>query len=322
MTAGGHLKRTEPLLIAIGDLHGHAIALDRILAALQARHGILGARGGLRSGVTLVTMGDHVDRGEHALQVLATLRQLSRGAGRVVSLLGNHELMALQSLDEAIAVARDSRAEDPILEYEVSTVHGANGGGAFLREFGARPRDALRSYVSRMSANGDVGHWMRRLEPVHLARFGGRAVLFTHGDLPLFLRDAGRLEGYLARVRRYLGASTLESGAAAKWRHADLTGTQSIFWDRSFFSLADETDEPAAICEAVGVDFIVTGHTPQSEITAYGRRIFRVDVGMTPEYGENEPQALVFSAGGVTALAAGGAEETLVPAAGGLSSAA
>jgi hypothetical protein len=230
--------------------------------------------------------------------------------------------MALQSLEAAAAVARESTSDDPILEYEESTVHGANGGGAFLREFGATPRDALRSYVSRMSATGDVGHWMRRLQPVHLARFGGKSVLFTHGDLPSVLRDAGRLEGYLARVRRYLGGSTLDAGAAAKWGHADLIGMQSIFWDRSFLSLADEADEPAAICEAVGVDFIVTGHTPQSEITAYGKRIFRVDVGMTPEYGENEPQALVFSPAGVSALAAGGAETPLVTFGGSLSSAA
>ncbi len=53
-----------------------------------------------------------------------------------------------------------------------------------------------------------------------------------------------------------------------------------------------------SLCRAVGVDFIVTGHTPHYSvdgIKVYFGKIFDIDVRMTPAYGENMPQALVFS---------------------------
>jgi hypothetical protein len=300
------------LLVAIGDLHGHVRALDRILAALHARHAILGPRRGLRAGVTLVTAGDHVDRGRHALEVIARLRQLSRGAGRVVSLLGNHELLALQALDRAAALAARRGAGDPLADYERTTLHGANGGGAFVREFGSSPRAALREYVAQMAPNGRVGRWIRRLQPAHRARVAGRRVLFTHGDVPEPLRDAARLEAYLARVRRRLWAAAPDAGGGGRWAHPDLTAHDSIFWDRSFASLAaDPQGAPAAVCRALGVDFVVTGHTPHRRITALGGCVFRIDAGMTPAYGEHEPQALVFSAAGAHALHADGTERLL-----------
>ena len=59
------------MLIAIGDLHGHVRALDRIIAALDERYGILAPDGVLRGGVTLVTTGDYIDRGSHGLEVIA-----------------------------------------------------------------------------------------------------------------------------------------------------------------------------------------------------------------------------------------------------------
>jgi hypothetical protein len=62
----------------------------------------------------------------------------------------------------------------------------------------------------------------------------------------------------------------------------------------------------------VGVEFIVTGHTPHRAITVYGKRIFDIDVGMTPAYDENMPQALVFSLKGIVGLRADGARREFV----------
>ena len=302
------------MLIAIGDLHGHVRALERILAAAHEKHAILRDDGGLRAGVTVLTTGDHFDRGEHGLEVIAALQRLERGSGEVVCLFGNHELMALAALDVAAHVAKTSISADPVLEYAATTAHGRNGGGAFVREFGATPRAALRSYVARMARDGDIGGWIRRLRPAHHERVAGRKVLFTHGDVAEDLRDAARLDSYLGRISRRLGTSSAESGGArAKWGHADFADDESIFWDRSFVSLGDDANGvPAAVCRALSVDFIVTGHTPQKRITAYGERIFRIDVGMTPTYGEHTPEALVFTDSGISALRADGRERMLV----------
>jgi hypothetical protein len=59
----------------------------------------------------------------------------------------------------------------------------------------------------------------------------------------------------------------------------------------------------------MGVDFIVTGHPPHRSITVCGKRIVDVDVGMTPAYQENMPQALAFSRNGIVRLGADGTEK-------------
>ena len=65
----------------------------------------------LAPGVTLVFTGDYIDRGTSALAVIERLKHLQeRNPGRVITLLGNHELLALQHLDEARALA----AADPV----------------------------------------------------------------------------------------------------------------------------------------------------------------------------------------------------------------
>ena len=86
-----------------------------------------------------------------------------------------------------------------------------------------------------------------------------------------------------------------------------------MFWGRSFRELASASQtQIAALCRKVGVDFIVTGHTPHRAITVYGKRIFDIDVGMTPDYGENMPQALVFSRKGIAGLRADGTSKEFV----------
>ena len=70
----------------------------------------------------------------------------------------------------------------------------------------------------------------------------------------------------------------------------------------------------AAICARAGTDFIVTGHTMhRGRIETFGERIFDIDVGMTPAYGANLPQALIASAQGIHGFDATGRERLLVP---------
>jgi len=78
---------------AIGDIHGcHALLvrlLSRIahdLAARPAQH------------VTLVYLGDYIDRGPHSAQVLSLIDQALPGVDETIRLKGNHEIMLEQFL--------------------------------------------------------------------------------------------------------------------------------------------------------------------------------------------------------------------------------
>ena len=72
-------------VLAIGDIHGCATALEALLAAID-----------LRAEDTLVTLGDYVDRGpdtKRVLDMLITLGQMRY----LVALRGNHESLMLQA---------------------------------------------------------------------------------------------------------------------------------------------------------------------------------------------------------------------------------
>lgn len=70
-------------LIAIGDIHGCRVALDRLLEAIAPDHDDV-----------VVALGDFVDRGPDARGVVDRLIELKAQTG-LVCLLGNHEEMML-----------------------------------------------------------------------------------------------------------------------------------------------------------------------------------------------------------------------------------
>jgi len=298
-------------LIAIGDLHGHYPALERLLDRLDKDLGIFDLRepDRLRRGVKMVFTGDYIDRGDRALELIERLQRLVRtNPGRVITLMGNHEAMALQDYDDAkeLLTSTPAPGRDRVLEYyEMDTLHGGNGGLAFIREFGTDDYDALARYVTRMAREGDIGGWMRRLQPCFVATVAGRRILLMHAGLPVALRNRQTLERYLKRVAEHVEASTFSlGGSRAKWGSP---GFQRFFWDRWYRTLdSDEPEEIQDLCRDVGVNYIVTGHTPHDSITVYGDRIFDIDVGMTPAYGEGVPQALVIDSGGISSIRADG----------------
>lgn len=77
--------------LAIGDIHGDLVELNRLLAKLPA----LGAED------TVVFLGDYVDRGPCSAQVVARVEEFRQSfPGRCVTLRGNHEDAWLRSLDD------------------------------------------------------------------------------------------------------------------------------------------------------------------------------------------------------------------------------
>lgn len=70
----------------IGDIHGCHTALTLLLPKI------------LHRADSLIFLGDYVDRGPHAKEVVATILSLQRIHPHVVPLMGNHDLLFLQHL--------------------------------------------------------------------------------------------------------------------------------------------------------------------------------------------------------------------------------
>jgi len=111
-----------PRTIAIGDIHGHADSLDRLLEAV--------APSPLD---TLVFLGDYINRGPDSLGVLDRIIALGERC-RVISLLGNHEQMLLKQRGEGPAACdwlSSGSGDDPhsavayLRPEELSEVHWA-----------------------------------------------------------------------------------------------------------------------------------------------------------------------------------------------------
>jgi serine/threonine protein phosphatase 1 len=83
---------TRPRVLAIGDVHGCLIALDRLLELVQPR-----------PEDTVVVLGDVVDRGPDSRGVIDRLLRL-RDQTKLVVLQGNHEQMMLEARREPAAV--------------------------------------------------------------------------------------------------------------------------------------------------------------------------------------------------------------------------
>lgn len=84
------VRPDEPFL-AIGDVHGRADLLHALDPQIEAQ----------ASGLPVVFLGDYVDRGEHSREVLTMLMSAAaHDPQRITCLMGNHERMLLDVLDE------------------------------------------------------------------------------------------------------------------------------------------------------------------------------------------------------------------------------
>jgi hypothetical protein len=134
----------------IGDIHGHAYALRRLLGKLgyEERHGVY-----RHPERRVVFLGDYIDRGPQIPETLALVRGMVEDAG-AIALLGNHEYNAL-------------------------CFHEPAPGGGYLRphtlkNFGQHA-ETLRQFGSDQRLLDDYLSWFRKL-PFAWEEEGWRAV--------------------------------------------------------------------------------------------------------------------------------------------------
>ena len=240
-------------VVILGDVHGRADLLRQALAATSLYDNGLWTGGR----TLLLQAGDLIDRGPRGLECMDLFMSLSdqarQAGGLAVSVLGNHELMALSSASgDPMARAMWSR----------------NGCQALFSEY--RERCRLRgeaaepeSFYEMFSPSGPYGQWMLgRPALVKTPEF-----ILTHAGLTL----EAEWERLLAEIDETLEALP-DTGYRLTELRDPLFGRDGPFWTRQLDPQAVE-----AVCRREGVKFQVIGHTPGFGASG---RVLNVDAGM------------------------------------------
>ncbi len=248
------ISGSVPRLVLLGDIHG---CRDLLLEALWDT-GL--ARDGIWTGGTsvLIQVGDLIDRGPAGLDCMDIMRLLESGArqagGLAVSILGNHELMALSSSDPANQRARDlwMRNGAPAVYEE------------YLRRREKPPENPVpQDFFHTFSPTGEYGSWIVTRPPVVIVD----GVVASHAGIDGDL-SVGDLQWEMMQVLSGFGAQSR--------RLADLDdpvfGRKGPFWNRNLCP-----DGVAAACAREGAHLQAIGHTP-----GFGLRgqVLNTDAGM------------------------------------------
>ena len=249
-------------LVAVGDLHGDFLGLRKVLRMARVTDGNDNWIGG---NATLVQVGDVLDRGEGERSILELLEKLrgqaKKAGGRVVTLLGNHEVM--NALGDFRYVTPGGFSDfDTTPGLKLSTPDGS-----------ARPPDE-----ARRKAFEPGGPWARRL-----ARFGVVVVvgdtLFVHaGILPQHARYG------MTRINRDVRMWLL-GDARFPWY---IGRDNSPVWTRLY---ADDSEGMCLVLEEAlkltNAKRMVVAHTVQKDgvTQACDGRLWRIDVGISRAYG-------------------------------------
>jgi len=215
----------------------------------------------------LVQTGDILDRGDHscdALRLLAKLQgQAETSNGKVVALMGNHELLNL-------------------MEYFVYATPGEDLG--FLPDTRARAFDKF---------NGEFGSFVRSFPAAVVVSMGplkDSSILFVHGGLaPEALKPVkDPIEHLNKQLAKFVSVDAKE--IKAQYRGNSLMSEQGPLWNR-YFAMGREEGKVCSklqdTLDIIQAGKMVVGHTVQVRSNVGSRcggRIILSDVGFSPYY--------------------------------------
>src|SRR6266851_3961882 len=284
-------------LVAIGDVHGD---FDDFVAILQ-RIGLIDKQNHWKGGkTTFVQVMD---------LMMALEKEAGQAGGRVVSLLGNHEMMNMMGDLRYVtpvnyASFADSNSEKRQKSAYDEYVKWRNKHAALIAELSQPMELTEAEWMARhplgfveqreaFSPKGEYGKWLRGHNA--LAQIGEE--IFLHGgihpDLAKMKVDAlnSRIRDEIKafdEVKQYLQD---EGVILAFFKYGEWLSVKPVgpLWFRGYDQWSDEegTAEIGKILEAYKVAHIVVGHTVQRGARIrprFGDKVFLIDTGMLSSY--------------------------------------
>lgn len=303
-------------IIAIGDVHG---AFDRYTTILRETKLVDAKNRWIGGNATLVHTGDAIDRGDDSQRVLDLIRQLEgesrKAGGRVVMLLGNHEVMRMAG-DWRYVTKNDlgsyrTAESESLRERLYAEVLKANEAEAkkkgqkfdakeFRKDFLERTDLGAIEMEVAYSTTGQYGRWLR--EHDIMARING--IIFVH---------AGPARSYAERGCAKLNAEAREEmkdlNLSPGFANRLLWHSEGPLWYRGLVGVepAASPDDVTAILKGLGGTRIVVGHTastPGRIRTMQDGRVIAIDSGMLggTMFPDGVPSALEIEGGKFTAV--------------------
>lgn len=316
-------------IVAVGDIHGGYDAFVRILRAA----GIIDGKDRWAAGdAYLVQTGDVVDRGAESRRALDLLRRLEReatkGRGRVVALVGNHEVMRLLGITrdtnpaeiEAFRTPRSGEIRDAVRQrWLASQRASAEASGAAVdaraltAKFDAETPLGLVEMLGAFAPDGEYGQWIRG----NAAAARINSVLFLHGGISPRVAPLG-CAGINAAVRTDI-TTGLEQVRQAPLDSFSMSEDGPL-WYRGLAREPEETFAPEVekIVDAVRAQAIVVGHTVSETgriRSRFAGRVVQIDTGMlSAVYKGGRASALEIAGDRWTAIYEDGRQPLVTPA--------
>ena len=329
-------------LVAIADIHGDLDAFVAILKRTGLIDDSLKWSGG---STTLVQVGDMIDRGPKSRGVLDFVMALQKDArrtdGRVIVLLGNHEVLNMfgdlryvMPSDYASYAGPDADRRRAAAYDEYVRLAGASPAMSRDEWMAAHPAGFVEQREA-FGAAGKYGKWLRSLPTV--AKVDDS--LFVHGGISETFASwsIGRINDrvateikafddardFLVSKKMLVSNPTLAEmlaavGVAATRTMPEIDALTSFdnwltihengpLWFRGYARLPDADAEPLAskVAAAMGVTRLVMGHTPEpgAIVQRFGDKVYLIDTGMLHGYVEGgQASALEIADGHVRAI--------------------
>jgi len=245
--------KTPGRLFAIGDIHGDIVGAIRLLEMM----GLVKRGKWVGGNATCVVVGDLMDRGKYTKKLLAWMMNLQGQAkeagGRLVVLMGNHELMNI--IGDYTYVSKED-----------------------IDSFGGKENREVA-----LSHKTVVGEWLRTLPVV--ANINGYCFVhagITHDVAKLVkdknvsvLNDIFHADPEKVDINEYMVSMSLKEN-------------EGILWDRTMIEYDDESY--AKLVHQLGVKGIVIGHTMAYEFgkakegcvgVLHGGKLAMIDTGIS-----------------------------------------
>jgi hypothetical protein len=266
-------------VVALGDVHGDLTATK---AALELAGAIDGSGAWVGGTMTVVQVGDQLDRGDDDRAILDYFEKLrddaKKAGGRFVSLNGNHEIM------------------NAAFDFRYVT-EGAFSTFSDIPVMPSPKIDALpEAQRPRAAAFLPGGPYAMKLAAQPLVAIVGDSV-FVHGGLSMKHLEYG-LEKMDEETRAWLRGERPTAPQV-------VTSEDGPIWMRAYSAApgSRECGQLDQVLDALGKKRLVMGHTPQRNgaNAACGGRAWRIDVGLARHYG-GPVQALEIKGDSVTVL--------------------